>query len=77
MTPVGMGDFVTPRRVLAVVGIDSSPAQKLVRAAKAEGLVIDATHGRRTRSVIVLDTGHLVLSILNTETIAGRLGVSP
>ncbi len=72
MTPIGMGDFVNPRRVLAVVGIDSSPAQKLVRAARAEGLVIDATHGRRTRSVIVLDTGHLVLSMLNAETLAGR-----
>ncbi len=72
MIPIGMGDYVNPARVLAVVGIDSSPVQRLVRAAKAEGLVIDATHGRRTRSVIVLDTGHLVLSMLNAETLAGR-----
>ena len=72
MTPIGMGDFVNPRRVLAVVGIDSSPAQKLVRAARAEGLVIDATHGRRTKSVVVLDTGHVVVSILAPETLAAR-----
>ena len=72
MTPIGMGDFVNPSRVLAVVAIDSSPAQRLVRAAKAEALVLDATHGRRTRSVIVLDTGHLVLSMLNAETLEGR-----
>ena len=72
MTPVGMGDFVNPRRVLAVVRIDSSPAQRLVRSAKAEGLVIDATHGRRTKSVVVLDTGHVVVSILAPETLAAR-----
>ena len=76
MTPIGMGDHVNPARVLAVVGVDSSPTQRLVRAAKAEGLVLDATRGRRTRSVIVLDTGHVVLSMLNAETLAGRLGVS-
>ena len=67
-----MGDYVNPARVLAVVGIDSSPVQKLMRAAKAEGLVIDATHGRRTRSVIVLGTGHVLLSILAPETLAAR-----
>ncbi len=72
MTPVGMGDYVNPARVLAVMGIDSSPAQRLVRAAKAEALVLDATHGRRTKSVVVLDTGHVVVSILAPETLAAR-----
>ncbi len=70
---VGFGASVAAHRILAICNPDSSPLKRLVRKAKEEGLAIDVTYGRKVKTVIVLDTGHLVLAALQPETIAGRL----
>jgi len=72
MISVGMNGYVHIARVLAVLSIDTAPVYKLVRSARAAGLVLDGTHGRRTKAVLVLDTGHVLLSMLTPETVAGR-----
>jgi regulator of extracellular matrix RemA (YlzA/DUF370 family) len=72
-----MGDYVNPARVLAVLGADSLPTRRLVWAAKAEGLLVDATHRRRSRGVLLMDNGRVILSMLNPETIAARVKGEP
>lgn len=70
---VGFGANVVAQRILAICDPDSAPLKRMVRGAKEEGSVIDVTYGRRVKTVIVLDTGHIVLAALQPETIAGRL----
>ena len=69
---VGFGNIVSGSRVIAIVSPDSAPIKRIVQEAKERGMVIDATCGRRTRSVIVTDSDHIILSAIQTETIAGR-----
>ena len=73
---VGFGNFLSINRLVAVVGAHSSPVKKLLQNAKEQGFVIDATYGRKTRSVILIDSGHIVLSFLQKETISRRLDKS-
>jgi extracellular matrix regulatory protein A len=70
---VGFGNAVTVSRILAVVHPGSSPIRKLKEEARSEKKLIDVTEGRRTRAIIVLDSGHLVLSSVQPETISQRL----
>ncbi len=70
---VGFGANVVAQRVLTICDPDSAPLKRMVRRAKEEGSVIDVTYGRKVKTVIVLDTGHIVLAALQPETIAGRL----
>ena len=70
---VGFGNAVTVSRILAVVHPGSSPIRKLKEDARSEKKLIDVTEGRRTRAIIVLDSGHLVLSSVQPETISQRL----
>lgn len=70
---IGFGSMVAKRRVIAVIAPDSSPVRRLREAARKEGRLVDASHGRRTRAVIVTDSNHVVLSAVGTETIAQRL----
>jgi hypothetical protein len=70
---VGYGNMVAAPRVVAVVGPDSAPMKRLKDDARGAGKLIDATQGRRTRSILVTDTDHVILSALSTETIAERL----
>lgn len=70
---VGFGNIVAASKVVAVVGPASSPMKKLREAAKETGRLVDATEGRKTRSIIVTESGHIILSALQTETIAQRL----
>ena len=69
---VGFGNIVSGARVIAIVSPDSAPIKRIVQEAKERGMVIDAACGRRTRSVIVTDSDHIILSAIQTETIAGR-----
>lgn len=69
---VGFGNIVSGSRVIAIVSPDSAPIKRIIQEAKENGMVIDATCGRRTRSVIVTDSDHIILSAIQTETIAGR-----
>ena len=70
---IGFGNMVAAERVVALVAPDSAPIKRLVQDARDEGRVIDASCGRRTRAVIVTDSEHVILSAIQTETVANRL----
>ncbi len=70
---IGFGNFVNRERIIAVVGPNSSPIRKMKDELKAAGKLIDATQGKKTRSIIVMDSGHVVLSAIAVETIAERI----
>ena len=70
---VGFGNMVAVERVVALASPESAPIKRLLQDAKDDGRAIDVTCGRRTRSVIITDSEHVILSAIQTETIAGRL----
>lgn len=70
---IGFGNLVSSERMLTVVSPDSAPIKRLVQEAKERAMLIDASFGRKTRAVIVMDTDHVVLSAIAPETIARRL----
>ena len=69
---IGFGSMISAARVLAVVSPDSAPIKRVVQEAKERGMLIDASYGRKTQSVILMDTDHVILSALTPEIIAGR-----
>ncbi len=71
---IGFGNLVSAGRLIAIVSPESAPIKRLVQEARDKGTLIDATFGRRTRAVLIMDSDHVVLSALQTETVAGRLG---
>ena len=71
---IGSGNMVNAERVIAVVSPDSAPVKRLVSDGRERGCVIDATHGRRTKSVILSDSDHIILSYLSAEKLAERFG---
>lgn len=66
--------MVNAARLVAVVSPDSAPIKRIIQESKERGILIDATQGRRTRAVLIMDSDHVVLSYLQTETLASRLG---
>lgn len=70
---IGFGNMVSSSRIIAIVSPDSAPIKRLVQEAKDRGTIIDATYGRRTRTVIIMDSDHVVLSAVLPETVGGRL----
>ncbi len=70
---IGFGNIVQAARVIAVVGPDSAPIKRIISDARERNLLIDATCGRKTRSVLIMDSEHVILSGLQSETIAHRL----
>ncbi|MCD6420184.1 MAG: DUF370 domain-containing protein [Synergistetes bacterium] len=70
---VGFGSMVSANRIIAVVSSNSSPIKKIKEEARDNGKLIDVTHGRRTRSIIIMDSGHIILSALHSDTISGRI----
>lgn len=70
---IGFGNIVAVNRIIAVVSPESSPIKRLIQEAKKKGLLINATYGRRTRAVIVADSGHVILSAVQPETVAHRV----
>ena len=73
MISIGYGNLVTAARVIAIVSPQSNPMRRLREEASERGKLIDATEGRRTRSILVTDSDQVVLSAINPETIASRL----
>ena len=69
---IGFGNMVNADRLIAVVSPDSAPVKRIVQDAKEKGNLIDATHGRRTRAVIITDSDHVILSYLQTETVSNK-----
>lgn len=73
MLNIGYGNVVASQRVVSVVSPQSAPMKRLREQAEKRGKLVDATQGRRTRSILILDTDHVVLSAVNPETILTRL----
>ena len=70
---IGFGNMVSASRLIAIVSPESAPIKRMVQEARDRGTLIDATYGPRTRAVLIMDSDHIVLSALQTETVAGRL----
>ena len=70
---IGFGNMVSARKLVAIVSPESAPIKRIISEARDKGVLIDATYGRRTRAVIVTDSGHVILSAVQPETVANRL----
>jgi regulator of extracellular matrix RemA (YlzA/DUF370 family) len=70
---IGFGNIVTANRIIAIVSPESAPIKRIIQEAREKGVLVDATYGRRTRAVIVADSGHVILSAVQPETVANRL----
>jgi len=70
---IGFGNMINASRLVAIVSPDSAPIKRIIQECKERGTLIDATQGRRTRAVIIMDSDHVVLSYLQSETVANRL----
>jgi regulator of extracellular matrix RemA (YlzA/DUF370 family) len=71
---IGFGNIVSANRIIAIVSPESAPIKRIIQEARDKGVLIDATYGRRTRAVIIMDSDHVVLSAVQPETVAHRLG---
>ncbi len=72
---IGFGNLINADRVISIVSPESAPVKKMVRESKAQGTLIDATHGRKTMSVIITDSDNIVLSYMDLKQIAQKFGV--
>ena len=69
---IGFGNVVAAQRILAVLSPDSAPIKRMIQEAKEHGMLVDASFGRSTRSVLLMDTDHVILSALGPEQLSGR-----
>ena len=69
---IGFGSMVAANRLLAIVAPDSAPITRVIQEARDRGMLIDASYGRKTKAVILMDTDHVILSAIPTETISAR-----
>ncbi len=72
MINIGFGNIVATNRVIAVVSPESAPIKRLITDAREEGKLVDATYGRKTRAVVIMDSNHVILSAIQSETISQR-----
>ena len=72
---IGFGNLVSAQRLISIVGQDSAPVKRLIQESRDRGMLIDATYGRKTASVLIMDSDHVILSALSTEKLAPRLGL--
>lgn len=70
---IGFGNMVSAARLVAIVSPESAPIKRIIQDVRDKGMLIDATYGRRTRAVIIMDSGHVILSAIQPETVAGRM----
>ncbi len=70
---IGFGNLVSAERMIAVVSPESAPIKRIISDAKERGTLIDATHGRRTKSVIITDSDHIILTYLTAENLGSRI----
>lgn len=72
---IGFGNIVFANRIIAVISPESAPIKRIIQEAKHNSQIVDATCGRRTRAVIIADSGHVILSALQPETLAARVNL--
>lgn len=73
MINIGFGNMVSASKLIAIVSPESAPIKRIIQDARDRGSLIDATYGRRTRAVIVMDSDHVILSAIQPETVANRV----
>ena len=73
LVDVGFGSMISPRRLVALIGPDSAPVKRMIQEAREAGNLVDATYGRRTRSVLIMDSGHIILSAIESEAVSERM----
>ena len=72
---IGFGNLISAQRLIAIVSPDSAPVKRFIQESRDSGMLIDATYGRKTAAVLIMDSDHVVLSALSAEKLAPRLGV--
>ena len=70
---IGFGNIIAANKIVAIVSPDSEPIKRMIQEAKDAKTAVDATCGRRTRAVLIMDSGHIILSAVQPETVAGRV----
>lgn len=70
---IGFGNIVAANRIISIISPESAPIKRIIQEARDKGMLVDATYGRRTRAVVVMDNGHIILSAVQPETVANRL----
>lgn len=70
---IGFGNIVAANRIISIISPESAPIKRIIQEARDKGMLLDATYGRRTRAVVVVDSGHIILSAVQPETVANRL----
>jgi hypothetical protein len=70
---IGFGNMVSSDRLIAIVSPDSAPIKRIIQDVREKGMLVDASYGRRTRAVLLMDSGHVILSAIQPETVAGRV----
>lgn len=73
---IGYGNMVSADRIVTIVSPESAPIKRLVQEARDDGRAVDATYGRKTRAVMIMDSGHIILSSIITDTLAARINGS-
>ena len=72
---IGFGNIISANRLISIVSPESARIQRMIQEARDRGMLIDATYGRRTRAVVIMDSDHIILSAVQPETVAQRLSV--
>ena len=70
---IGFGNIVAANRIISIISPESAPIKRIIQEARDKGMLVDETYGRRTRAVVVVDSGHIILSAVQPETVANRL----
>ena len=70
---IGFGNIVAANRIISIISPEQAPINRIILEARDKGMLVDATYGRRTRAVVVVDSGHIILSAVQPETVANRL----
>ncbi len=70
---IGFGNIVAANRIISIISPESAPIKRIIQEAREKGMLVDATYGRRTRAVVVMDSSHIILSAVQPETVANRL----
>ncbi|MGN1087264.1 MAG: extracellular matrix/biofilm regulator RemA [Porcipelethomonas sp.] len=73
---IGFGNMVSSSKLVAVVSPESAPIKRIIQDARDKGVLVDATYGRRTRAVIIMDSGHVILSAVQPETVGSRVNAN-
>lgn len=74
---IGFGNMVNADRIVAMIAPDSAPVKRVVQDAREKGMLVDASYGRKTQAVVIMDSGHVVLSGIPLDTVTGRIAEEP